>query len=303
MYNGAHPGGQNGNPGLSAESMAASALMSCFFRLPQASWRFGVYPPNVTWRHERRHHLDRGHAQRGSCEQQLARPHAAGRGGIRQDRERARPLSLRGKAGKSRALNAGIALATHDFPLFTDDDVLTSRAWVASAVLAMARWGADGVGGRILLKWPVPPPRWLARNADAQQNLGLMDFGRPQAIAAPVRGPAAVWGGAGAYAHWRPSPAPIRPTVEFTIQTAKRDAYADISSDDLEVTRTASRRRSTRSGSGRSRVDRDRARFEQQHEEVRSSTKAAKAGSGRQNSAAFGTSPRNASAGPPARQH
>jgi hypothetical protein len=103
--------------------------------------------------------------------------------------------------------------------------------------------------------------------------------------------------------HWRPSPAPIRPTVEFTIQTAKRDAYADISSDDLEVTRTASRRRSTRSGSGRSRVDRDRARFEQQHEEVRSSTKAAKAGSGRQNSTAFGTSPRNASVGPPARQH
>jgi glycosyltransferase involved in cell wall biosynthesis len=65
-----------------------------------------------------------------------------------------------GKAGKSRALNAGIALATHDFLLFTDDDVLTSRAWVASAVLAMARWGVDGVGGRILLKWPVPPPRW-----------------------------------------------------------------------------------------------------------------------------------------------
>ena len=77
-----------------------------------------------------------------------------------------------GKAGKSRALNAGIALATHDFLLFTGDDVLTSRAWVASAVLAMARWGADGVGGRILLKCP----------------------------------------------------APIWPTVEFTIQTAKRDA-------------------------------------------------------------------------------
>jgi len=100
-----------------------------------------------------------------------------------------------GKAGKSHALNAGIALATHDFLLFTDDDVLTSRAWVASAVLAVSRWGADGIGGRILLKWPVPPPRWLAGNADAQQNLGLMDFGRPQAIAAPVRGLPAVWGG------------------------------------------------------------------------------------------------------------
>jgi glycosyltransferase involved in cell wall biosynthesis len=99
------------------------------------------------------------------------------------------------RAGKSRALNAGIARASSNFLLFTDDDVLPSPSWVASAARAVARWEADGVGGRILLKWLAPPPRWLARNEEVQGNLGLMDFEEPRVLSAPLRGHPAVWGG------------------------------------------------------------------------------------------------------------
>lgn len=99
------------------------------------------------------------------------------------------------RAGKSHALNLGIARAASDFLLFTDDDVLPSPAWVASAARAVARWGADGVGGRILLKWLAPPPRWLARSEQAQHNLGLMDFEEPRVLSEPIRGLPAVWGG------------------------------------------------------------------------------------------------------------
>jgi glucosyl-dolichyl phosphate glucuronosyltransferase len=99
------------------------------------------------------------------------------------------------RAGKSHALNAGIARAASDFLLFTDDDVLPSLSWVASAAQAKARWGADGVGGRILLKWLAPPPRWLARSEQAQRNLGLMDFEEPRVLSGLVRGLPAVWGG------------------------------------------------------------------------------------------------------------
>jgi len=99
------------------------------------------------------------------------------------------------RAGKSRALNAGIARTSSDFLLFTDDDVLPSASWVASAARVVARWEADGVGGRILLKWLAPPPRWLARNEEVQHNLGLMDFEEPQVLSEGFRGCPAVWGG------------------------------------------------------------------------------------------------------------
>ena len=99
------------------------------------------------------------------------------------------------RAGKSHALNTSIALVASDFLLFTDDDVLPSLSWVASAARAMARWGADGVGGRILLKWLAPPPRWLARSEPAQRNLGLMDFEEPRVLGGVIRGWPAVWGG------------------------------------------------------------------------------------------------------------
>ena len=99
------------------------------------------------------------------------------------------------RAGKSCALNAGIARTSSDFLLFTDDDVLPSPSWVGSAARAVAQWKADGVGGRILLKWLAPPPRWLAKNEDVQQILGLMDFEEPRVLSGVVRNRPAVWGG------------------------------------------------------------------------------------------------------------
>lgn len=97
--------------------------------------------------------------------------------------------------GKSHALNTAIARAAGDFLLFTDDDVLPSPSWVTSALQAVTQWGADVVGGRILLKWLVPPPAWLASNEPAQRNLGLMDFPESRVLTQPNLSQPAVWGG------------------------------------------------------------------------------------------------------------
>ena len=77
-----------------------------------------------------------------------------------------------GRQGKSHALNAGLKRADGDVIAFTDDDVLVSPEWVATALRVMDRSGADGAGGRILPKWMTPPPAWLANSARLPELLG-----------------------------------------------------------------------------------------------------------------------------------
>jgi len=64
--------------------------------------------------------------------------------------------------GKSRAVNAAVAIARGDLLAFTDDDVQAEPGWIEALVTAVEESGADFVAGRILPIWEAPPPRWMS---------------------------------------------------------------------------------------------------------------------------------------------
>ena len=98
------------------------------------------------------------------------------------------------RLGKSRALNAGIAVARGAVIALTDDDVSPAADWVATAATVLDRRGVDGAGGRILPRWEAEPPSWLAGNRRLLDYLAIMDFDRPAMLPVPVGSYPQVWG-------------------------------------------------------------------------------------------------------------
>ncbi|HEY2067345.1 MAG TPA: glycosyltransferase family 2 protein, partial [Gemmatimonadaceae bacterium] len=69
-----------------------------------------------------------------------------------------------------------IATGTAAILAFTDDDVRVARNWVSEIVSAFERYpDADFVGGKVLPRWPAPPPKWLT--PAHWGALALTDFG------------------------------------------------------------------------------------------------------------------------------
>jgi glycosyltransferase involved in cell wall biosynthesis len=67
--------------------------------------------------------------------------------------------------GKNRALNRALARAGGRFLLFTDDDIVPERRWVAEMLAAAERWpGATVFAGRITPLFPAGAPDWLRRH-------------------------------------------------------------------------------------------------------------------------------------------
>jgi GT2 family glycosyltransferase len=66
------------------------------------------------------------------------------------------------RPGKSHALNTAVATAQGDLLVFTDDDVLPERGWLAAFVRGMNATGADFATGRILPRWEADPPAWVS---------------------------------------------------------------------------------------------------------------------------------------------
>src|SRR5262249_8937281 len=97
--------------------------------------------------------------------------------------------------GKSRALNAGIAVARGSVIALTDDDVSPAMNWVATAAGVLDKWAVDGAGGRILPQWEKPPPAWLLEHPWLRGHLGVMDINRPAILSAPSLSGPQVWGG------------------------------------------------------------------------------------------------------------
>lgn len=79
------------------------------------------------------------------------------------------------RLGHSHARNRGIAAAGGDYLIFTDDDVLVEPGWVDALCAGFSDPDVVAVGGRVLPKWPSPPPSWMSpRNASV---LALTDYG------------------------------------------------------------------------------------------------------------------------------
>jgi glycosyltransferase involved in cell wall biosynthesis len=97
--------------------------------------------------------------------------------------------------GLSRARNRGVREARGAILAFCDDDVLPAVDWVAGIPAALNRWGADGVGGRILPCFDgPPPPAWLTGNRRLLRQLALMDWEESGPLALPLAPNPQVWG-------------------------------------------------------------------------------------------------------------
>jgi glycosyltransferase involved in cell wall biosynthesis len=95
--------------------------------------------------------------------------------------------------GASNARNRGLLEARGAILAFTDDDVLPAPDWIAAMVAAIERWKTDGVGGRILPRWEVPPPTWLTRSEVLLSRLAIMADERSGFVAIGQTRPQ-VWG-------------------------------------------------------------------------------------------------------------
>jgi glycosyltransferase involved in cell wall biosynthesis len=97
------------------------------------------------------------------------------------------------RQGVNHARNAGVKKARGSAIAFTDDDVLPTADWVAQSATALARWGADGVGGQILPKWAFSPPAWLQASRQLRIWLALMEFDEARPLEYPPPRAPQVW--------------------------------------------------------------------------------------------------------------
>ncbi len=87
------------------------------------------------------------------------------------------------------------ALASSDYLAFMDSDELPAAGWLAAAVDALAREGAEAVGGAIEVALPTARPSWLSD--ELLGFLGALDHGRePFWIETPAT---PIWSGNIAY--------------------------------------------------------------------------------------------------------
>jgi glycosyltransferase involved in cell wall biosynthesis len=87
------------------------------------------------------------------------------------------------RPGLSNARNRAVAEATGDYLVWTDDDVLVDRRWLAAYAQAFERWPTAAFFGGPIEPWfEGTPPRWLAEHwrdvahAFAVRELGDMPF-------------------------------------------------------------------------------------------------------------------------------
>jgi glucosyl-dolichyl phosphate glucuronosyltransferase len=98
------------------------------------------------------------------------------------------------RLGKSRALNAGIAVARGAVIALTDDGVSPAADWVATAATVLDRWGADGAGGRILPRWEAEAPSWVRGSNRLLDSLAVMEFDSPVMLPIPKGSYPQIWG-------------------------------------------------------------------------------------------------------------
>jgi len=119
------------------------------------------------------------------------------------------PVALRylreERAGKSWALNAGLAQAQGGIIAFTDDDVEADRGWLAALWRCFTDTQADAVGGKIVPRFTGARPDWVT-NPFVFGALGCVDHGATRLTSTPDR-----------YYYWVGGNAAIRRTVPQAI--------------------------------------------------------------------------------------
>jgi glucosyl-dolichyl phosphate glucuronosyltransferase len=81
-----------------------------------------------------------------------------------------------GRQGLSHARNAGVAAARSPILAFTDDDVRVAPDWVATIKRTLDDHPeVECVGGKVLPRWPSPPPAWLTHEHWAP--VAIVDYG------------------------------------------------------------------------------------------------------------------------------
>ncbi|MBI1893831.1 MAG: glycosyltransferase family 2 protein [Candidatus Rokubacteria bacterium] len=80
-----------------------------------------------------------------------------------------------GRQGLCHARNSGVKHSRGAIVAFTDDDVRPAGDWAHGVILAMREHAADGVGGRVLPRWALPPPEWLLGNTGLLGLLALLE--------------------------------------------------------------------------------------------------------------------------------
>ena len=65
------------------------------------------------------------------------------------------------RSGLAHARNRGAAMASGEFLLFTDDDVIVEDGWAGALVKAFSDPAIGAAGGRVLPRWSSAPPPWL----------------------------------------------------------------------------------------------------------------------------------------------
>ena len=76
--------------------------------------------------------------------------------------------------GHSRALNRAVGTANGDYVVWTDDDVVVDRAWLAAYAEAFRRWPEAAVfGGPIVPRYHAPVPPWVIGTAFAFRLKGF----------------------------------------------------------------------------------------------------------------------------------
>lgn len=78
------------------------------------------------------------------------------------------------KLGLHNARHAGARSAHGEILAYTDDDTICSKAWLRELLSCYGSNEVGCVGGRVLPKWEVPPPKWILRYPSA---LALLDLG------------------------------------------------------------------------------------------------------------------------------
>ena len=79
------------------------------------------------------------------------------------------------RQGKSFALNTALPVSRGRTIAFTDDDITPRHDWLQVTLGAIRSGELDGVGGKVLPRWEVDPPRWFLERPGLLMWLAMLD--------------------------------------------------------------------------------------------------------------------------------